>query len=82
MNRHDCAIGMAAREQIGLWIPARQDQAASHACRAGSIPYRMPPFDSFFAFFAARFSFMVLVGSFLVCFLLSMPLLIALLLGG
>jgi hypothetical protein len=38
----------------------------------------MPPRAAFLARFAARFSFMVLTGSFLVCFLLSMPLLIVL----
>jgi hypothetical protein len=33
------------------------------------------PFASFFALFAARFSSKLFCGSFLVCFLLSMPLL-------
>jgi len=38
----------------------------------------MAPRAARLARFAARFSFMVLAGSFLVCFLLSMPLLIIL----
>jgi len=40
----------------------------------------MAPRAARFALFAARFSFMVFSGAFLVCFLRSMPLLIALLL--
>ena len=36
----------------------------------------MAPRAAFFARFAARFSFMLFSGTFLVCFLLSMPLLI------
>jgi hypothetical protein len=42
----------------------------------------MEPLEALLARFAARFSFMVFSGAFLVCFLLSMPLLIVLLLGG
>ncbi len=66
---------------FGITYPANDTrlrcQLAIKECLPGS---HRPSYDlardSFLAFFAARFSFMVLAGSFRVCFLLSIPLLI------
>jgi hypothetical protein len=47
--------------------------------RRGSVHhYFIKPLESFFALFSARFSLKLFCGSFLVCFFLSMPLLMML----